>query len=48
MLDSTDVYKGFHIFDPPIEIPPGHGVSVRAARRAMCVVTSWQWQEVSQ
>jgi hypothetical protein len=37
-----------YVFDPPIEILPGNGVSVRSALPAMFVVTSWQWQEVSQ
>lgn len=36
-----------YLFSPPISVPPGMGLTVRAAQPNMTVVTSWQWSEVS-
>lgn len=33
-------------FNPPITIPPGFGIAVRAAQPDMTAIASWQWSEV--
>ena len=34
-----------YYFNPPIELPPGTGLTVRGANPNLIVVTSWQWTE---
>lgn len=35
-----------YIFSPPLSVPPGMGLSVRAAQPNMTAVTTWQWSEI--
>lgn len=45
-LPATEKDEAYS-FDPPIVVPPGYGIAVRAAQPDMTAIGSWQWCEVT-